>query len=50
VPWAHSSPPWSATVSSSRFANGWPSSVMSGVAYVGTDFGREALAVPGQPE
>jgi hypothetical protein len=29
---------------------GGPSFVRSGVAYLGTDFGREALAVPGQPE
>jgi hypothetical protein len=28
---------------------GGPSFVMSGVAYLRTDFGREVLAVPGQP-
>jgi hypothetical protein len=29
---------------------GGPSFVRSGVAYLRTDFGREVLAVPGQPE
>jgi hypothetical protein len=29
---------------------GGPSFVRSGVAYLGTNFGREVLAVPGQPE